>query len=117
MTSVVNVKVNNLRPKYKDLKEWHDDKNNVYIGRKGIVFIDGKRYPEHDSIWCNPYKIGKDGNRDQVLEKYKKYITDKLNDDDMKKQLCELKDKCLGCWCKPDKCHGDILLDLIKKSN
>lgn len=25
----------------------------------------------------------------------------------------ELYDKVLGCWHKPDKCHGDILLELI----
>lgn len=24
-----------------------------------------------------------------------------------------MKGKKLGCWCKPDKCHGDILLELI----
>ena len=39
-TVVVNVKVSNIRPKYKHLKEWIQDSNNVYIGRKGIVFID-----------------------------------------------------------------------------
>jgi hypothetical protein len=31
------------------------------------------------------------------------------------KQLRELKGKELGCWCKPNKCHGDILLELIDK--
>jgi hypothetical protein len=30
-------------------------------------------------------------------------------------QLHELKDKTLGCWCKPDKCHGDVLIELIDK--
>ena len=29
--------------------------------------------------------------------------------------LHELKDKVLGCWCKPLSCHGDILVELIKK--
>ena len=31
-------------------------------------------------------------------------------------QLHELKDKKLGCWCKPDKCHGDVLVELIDES-
>jgi hypothetical protein len=27
-----------------------------------------------------------------------------------------LKDKILGCWCKPDKsCHGDTLAELTEK--
>jgi hypothetical protein len=24
----------------------------------------------------------------------------------------ELKGKTLGCWCKPEACHGDILAEL-----
>jgi hypothetical protein len=39
-----------LRPKYKNLKEWCEDKNNVYIRRGGIVFIDNERYPKSDSV-------------------------------------------------------------------
>jgi hypothetical protein len=27
--------------------------------------------------------------------------------------LPELKDKILGCYCKPLACHGDVLVDLI----
>jgi Domain of unknown function (DUF4326) len=30
-------------------------------------------------------------------------------------QLHELKDKTLGCWYKPDKCHGDVLVELVDK--
>ena len=28
--------------------------------------------------------------------------------------LKELKGKVLGCWCCPELCHGNILLDLLK---
>ena len=65
MASLSNVKVAYIRPKYKNLEKWCDDKNNAYIGRSGIVFItkNGKkeRYPKNDSIWANPFKVGKDG--------------------------------------------------------
>ena len=27
-------------------------------------------------------------------------------------QIHELKDKNLGCWCKPLPCHGDVLAEL-----
>ena len=27
----------------------------------------------------------------------------------------ELKGKTLGCWCKPDPCHGDVLAELADK--
>ena len=111
--SVVNVKVNYIRPKYNNLKEWMKDENNVYIGRRGIVFIEERRFPEKDSIWANPFKIGRDGSRDEVLNKYKIYITNKLKDKNMLNELLKLKNKNLGCWCKPDQCHSDILLNII----
>ena len=27
--------------------------------------------------------------------------------------LDELEGKTLGCFCKPEKCHGDVLLELL----
>lgn len=112
--SVINVKVNDIRPKYNNLEKWMSDNNNIYIGRKNVVFINGKRFPSESSIWSNPYKIGKDGTREEVVKKYETYMKDKLNKDkQLVNQLKELKGKTLGCWCKPDLCHGDILLKLI----
>lgn len=114
-TKVVCVKVKNIRPKYDNLKEWMRDKNNVYIGRRGIVFVDGERFPKKDSIWANPYKIGKDGTREEVIKKYKKYIKKKLeSDSELLARLSKLKGKTLGCWCKPEKCHGDVLVEIIQ---
>ena len=31
--------------------------------------------------------------------------------------LHELEGKTLGCWCKPEKCHGDILIKLWIQQN
>ncbi|ATZ80756.1 hypothetical protein BMW23_0710 [Bodo saltans virus] len=114
---ICNVKVENIRPTYNNLKEWTQDTNNVYIGRKGIVFIDSVRFPKEDSIWHNPYKITNTNTRDEVLEKYEKYITEKIKNENLHEQLKKLKGKNLGCWCKPEKCHGDILLKIIEKVN
>jgi len=68
-----------------------------YIGRPGK--------------WGNPFSIGKDGNREQVIEKYRKYI---LGKQELLSQLPELKNKTLGCWCKPQACHGDVLAELVE---
>ena len=114
--SVVCVKVASIRPKYQNLKEWIEDLNNVYIGRRGVVFVDGVRFPPKDSIFANPFKIGKDGDRKEVLQKYKIYIEDKLKSGKITKEnLRELKGKILGCWCYPLPCHGNILLEIIEK--
>lgn len=112
--SVVNVRVKNIRPQYHNLKEWMDDPDNVYIGRRGIVFIDASRFPPSNSIFANPFKVGKDGTLEEVLEKYRKYIWDKIHSGEIRNEdLDNLRGKNLGCWCKPKKCHGDILLDIL----
>jgi hypothetical protein len=114
--SVINCKVKYLRPQYNDLKQWMEDKNNVYIGRKGVVFINNKRFPEESSNFCNPYKIGIDGTREEVLNKYRRYINIRLQQSkELEEELISLKGKNLGCWCNPEPCHGDILLELINK--
>lgn len=68
----------------------------VYIGRGGQ--------------WGNPFKIGRDGTRAEVIEKYRKWIKTQPH---LLSQLHILKGKRLGCWCKPLDCHGDILVKLI----
>ena len=114
--SVVNCKVKYIRPKYNDLKDWMNDENNIYIGRKGVVFIDNARFPQNSSNFANPYKIGKDGTREEILVKYKDFITNKLNNDEnLVAELLSLKGKNLGCWCYPESCHGYTLLELIEQ--
>jgi len=123
-TNVVCVKVADIRPKYHDLEEWCNDPNNVYIGRKGIVFItrNGQkyRYPHTDSIWANPFKIDNNLSRDHAINLYRDYITDKLRSGQISRnELENLRGKKLGCWCKEKgqntPCHGDVLIDLLKQ--
>jgi hypothetical protein len=114
MTNVVNVKVAYIRPKYDNLNEWTNDINNVYIGRKGIVFIDKVRYPKNNSIWSNPFKIDKNNDRSDVIKKYKNYIVQKIESENLQDQLLQLENKNLGCWCHPEPCHGDVLVELIE---
>ena len=73
------------------------DKYDVYIGR--------------GSKWGNPFVIGKDGDRDEVIKKYEEML---LTNPSLLNDLHELKDKTLGCWCRPKKCHGDVLLNLLE---
>lgn len=114
-TTVMNVKVNNIRPTYANLREWCSDCNNVYVGRKGVVFIDNVRFPDESSIWANPFKITKEIGREECIEQYEKYIRKKIIDENLIEELLKLKGKKLGCWCKPEKCHGDVLLKLIEE--
>ena len=70
----------------------------IYIGR--------------GSKWGNPFIIGQDGNREEVINKYENYL---LNNPELLNSLHELKGKTLGCFCKPKPCHGDVLIKYIRK--
>lgn len=64
------------------------------------------------SKWSNPFKIGEHGNRCEVIKKYENWIR---TQPDLLASLHELDGKILGCVCKPQPCHGDILVKLLKE--
>ena len=77
------------------------DPYDIYIGRRR-----GEK-----GKWGNPYVKGKDGTRNEVIEKYAKWI---VNQPELMAALHELKGQRLGCFCKPFRCHGDVLVELIE---
>lgn len=81
----------------------------VYIGRR--VYMGGWRLEQ--SKWANPFKTGKDGTISEILEKYRNHV---LSKPELSKDLSSLKNKVLGCWCKPKPCHGDILVELVNQT-
>lgn len=64
------------------------------------------------SLWGNPFVVGCDGSRSEVIQKYRQHI---LNSPVHLEQLHTLKGKRLGCFCKPKACHGDVLAELANK--
>lgn len=78
--------------KYKDIIP----NDAVYIGR--------------GSKWGNPFIIGKDGTRDEVVEKYCRWI---CNNSSLLNDIEELRGKSLICFCAPLLCHGDVLQEIL----
>jgi len=78
-------------PKVVNIRETSE--YDVYIGRP--------------SKWGNPFHVGRDGTRDDVIEQYEAWIRSQPTL--MRQCRQELKGKTLGCYCKPMACHGDIL--------
>ena len=90
-------------------------------------------YIGRPSVLGNPYKIGLDGNREQVIEKYRSWLRSQYRKGREHKQagmidsrpaliydellrLVELSkqgDLVLICWCHPQRCHGDVIRDAI----
>jgi hypothetical protein len=77
---------------------WPKGPGDVYIGRP--------------SQWENPFIIGKDGDRDQVIDKFDRYLQTR---DDLIQLLPQLAGKKLYCYCAPMRCHGDSLIAELKK--
>jgi hypothetical protein len=75
------------------------DKFDVYIGRP--------------NKWGNPYELT-EYSREESISKFKEYITNG-NGKHLLKDLHELKNKTLGCWCYPKNCHGNILIELVNE--
>lgn len=71
------------------------DEYDTYIGRP--------------SKWGNPFVIGEDGDRKEVVNKYRVWV---LKQPQLLADLSELCGKRLGCWCAPKLCHGDVLAEL-----
>jgi hypothetical protein len=72
--------------------------------------------------WGNPFIIGKDGDRQEVVARFKMWFLGLAHQDIeperrawMVRNLFRLKGRTLGCFCKPLDCHGDILLKEANK--
>lgn len=80
--------------------------------------------------WGNPFMIGKDGSRKEVCSIHKRWIRDWIEHKKLKEinvgtrtysnkwvveHIHQLKGLNLACWCAPEQCHGDFLLELANK--
>lgn len=64
----------------------------------------GSIYVGRGSPWGNPFAIGKDGDRDEVIAKFCTEILPTLD-------IRPLKGHDLVCCCAPKNCHADALLE------
>ena len=87
-----------------------------------IQIINIKTYPNKDFIYCargsifgNPFEIGRDGNREEVIKKYKKWFNFLLKDKRFVNELIKLKDQNIGCFCDypRENCHLSIIKEYL----
>ena len=76
--------------------------NDVYIGRPSMV--------------GNPFAIGPYGNREEVIAKFEHHARERIKTDKVFREYVKgLHGRTLVCWCKPQACHGDVLVQLSKE--
>ena len=101
---------------YENFKEWLTYPENIYVGRKGRIFVDKLYFQYSGSKWANPYKVGKNHyTLKKSLKLYKKYLINNLLKEN---NIEELRGKNLGCFCdKNNKCHVDVLINQLNRTD
>jgi prephenate dehydrogenase len=68
-------------------------------------------YVGRPTRYGNPFIIGRDGSRAEVIERYAATLHDRLRPDEIE----ALRGHDLVCWCAPQPCHADVLLHLANQ--
>lgn len=76
----------------------------VYIGRRGR---------DEDGDFGNPFRLGVDGSRPEVIEKFRQHFIARLKDPEYRRRVEGLRGQRLGCFCKPAACHGDVIAEYL----
>lgn len=83
----------------------------VYSRRRGAERPPaGSVYVGRPTVWGNPFEIGRDGNREEVIAKYRALIEE--HSWMIERAQRDLRGKHLVCWCAPLPCHADVLLEI-----
>lgn len=82
------------------------------LNKRTDAITDGAVYVGRPTKWGNPFVIGRDGDRGEVVERYRGWL---LGSPVLMSELHELRGKDLVCWCAPEGCHGDVLLELANR--
>lgn len=81
-------------------------------GRAGVTPID------RSTQFGNPFLLKKDGGeytREESVEAYRELFHKEIeNDPEFRAAVEELRGKTLGCWCSPQACHGDVILEYLR---
>lgn len=72
---------------------------------------------DRTSLFGNPYLIGRDGDRKEVVQKFKTYFLNRmLTDSNFRNRVLALRGRVLGCWCNEgDLCHARIIADFLNE--
>jgi hypothetical protein len=67
-------------------------------------------YVGRPSPWGNPFHVGRDGTREEVIAKYRAWLL--ANPVMLQSVRDNLRGCDLVCWCAPLPCHADVLLEI-----
>lgn len=86
------------------------------VSEMRVVHCKRKEYTHYigrPSTLGNPFVIGKDGSRGDVVTKFERWARHSSEVMETIERLPP--DAVLGCWCAPKRCHGDVIVKLWKE--
>jgi hypothetical protein len=95
--------------------------------RRGITIVNRRNgrvpgvYVVRPAVLGNPYVIGSDGSRHDVLDKYRAWLREQYRHDGaVRRALRTLAMRYLTdgqltliCWCAPQPCHAEVIRDAV----
>ena len=67
-------------------------------------------------ILSNPYVIGRDGSRQQVIDRFELYARARIvSDPAFLKAILDTEGRDLLCCCRPLPCHGEVIVRLRRE--
>lgn len=95
--------------------DWGRTQLNNRYGKNGWYYCGRTVGVFHASPLANPFHIGKDGTREEAIEKYKIWITEKMlsGDENILQALENARGKVLVCWCYPEACHASCIEEIL----
>ena len=94
MDAVINLR---HEPKLREKLDFHPVHNNT-------VLVDRR------TKWGNRFKVGVDGDREQVIALYRAELWQRIRSGDIALAVLAELDGCwLACWCDPLPCHAHVL--------
>ena len=88
----------------------------VNIGRADGGSADmGNTDPVEPGWLGNPYPLAHGYTREQAVDLFREDFIEKLRGDDgFRAAVDKLEGKTLGCYCKPEACHGDVIVAYLR---
>jgi hypothetical protein len=86
-----------------------------HVREVGKRNTDSQVYVGRRTKWGNPYRIGEHGTREEVIKLFERMFYEDTNL--MRLARIELKGKDLVCWCAPEACHADVLLEYANRED
>lgn len=85
----------------------------VYSKRKGAAPAPkGAVYVGRPSPWGNPFIVGVHGEQGECVELYRRWIVAEEQGSLRQAVRGLLRGQDLVCWCAPEPCHADVLLEI-----